>query len=153
MGARLASSVPVLAVAALVGACAGPAGTACTLIGAEPGVDIGYGQVLRHTSGHPVTVRACVQSACEAIDVTPGQPAYPFRVGRAVVARHQDAPVRVRVTIRGHRGHLVFAGQTTVRPHQVQPNGPSCPPTVWVGRVVASGDHTLTAAPGPAHGR
>jgi hypothetical protein len=117
------------------------AGHPCSLVGAESGIRVVYERALR---GHPgrLTVKACAGGECQTVDAVDAshQPLL-------IVGGHQvkDAtPVPVRVTVVDQTGREVFQGHTRVTPHKVQPNGPDCPPTAWVGSVVATGRHTLT---------
>jgi hypothetical protein len=134
-------AVAVLLTACQAGADPSGADRNCSLVGADSGVQVDYGPALAGRSGR-FTVEACALGDCHSL---PGVSARRQRV--LMVAMHQvhDAtPVTVRVTITDARGREVFHGRQQVTPHKIQPNGPSCPPTAWVGRLVASGRHTLT---------
>ncbi len=55
-------------------------------------------------------------------------------------------PQAVQVTISDFAGGRLFHGQTEVTARKTEINGPGCPPTTWVGKVVATGSDTLTPA-------
>ena len=114
---------------------------ACSLVGADSGIRVVYERALRGHNG-PLTVKACAGGECQTVDAVdaPHQPLL-------VVGAHQvkdSTPVPLRVTVVDQAGREVFQGHTQVTPHKVQPNGPDCSPTAWVGSVVATGRHTLT---------
>lgn len=145
--ARPVASGAVLIAAALFAGCQATAPTICTQVGAESGVVFEYAKVVRDGSRGPLTVRACVESACETRKVGLNQGFYSMVAGREELQTGGGEPVKVRLTIHDVRGHAVFAGETTVTPSKLQPNGPSCPPTAWAGRVNARGEGQLVAQP------
>ncbi len=113
----------------------------CSLVGADQGIQVVYGKG-PHAHGGRFTMKACVRDECRTVVGVVG-PQHPLLV---MVGRHQvvDAtPVPVRVTVIDQSGREVFRGRTQVAAHRIQPNGPGCPPTAWVGRVVATGRHTI----------
>jgi hypothetical protein len=113
----------------------------CSLVGADRGIQVVYAQGLHGQAGH-VTMKACVRDECRTVVGVVG----PQRPLLVMVGRHQvvDAtPVPVHVTVMDQNGREAFRGRTQVAAHRIQPNGPGCPPTAWVGRVVATGRHTL----------
>jgi hypothetical protein len=116
----------------------------CSAVGALAGIQVTLPPAARSASG-AVTVKACADSQCEThrISVTSGPGSRPVVGGHL----HGPSPVRVSLTIHDSAGRTLFNGSTTVTPQKDQPNGPGCPPKVWVGRVVASGSHTLTSKP------
>ncbi len=131
----------------LLAACGSPQ-AACTMIGADSNVQVGYEKVLRAGPSRDVTVEACVGTVCHTVHEPAGTTQ---RSAQAIGGGgiHDATPITVRLTITEDSGKTLFRGDTEVTPQKLQPNGPDCPPTAWVARVDASGKHTLTAVRPP----
>ena len=143
-------SVPLLGplvAAALLAACQDMTPSVCTQVGAESGVVFEYANIVPDAPGASLTVRACVEAACKSQEVGLNQGAYNLVGGREALRRGDGKLVEVRLTVHDGRGRAVFAGGTTVTPTKLQPNGSSCPPTAWVGRVTARGEGQLVVRP------
>ncbi len=143
-------SVPLLGplvAAALLAACQDMTPSICTQIGAESGIVFEYANVVRNGSRGPLAVRACVEAECKSQEVSLSQGSYSLVAGREALQTGEGESVEVRLTIHDVRGHSVFTGKATVIPTTLQPNGPSCPPTAWVGQVTARGDGQMVAKP------
>jgi len=119
-------------------------GGGCTLIGADSNVQFGYSKVLRPGPSRDITVRVCLGAVCHTVHEPAGRSQREAQqFGGSGI--HGADPIAVRLTITDGSGHPIFRGHTVVTPQQFQPNGPACPPTVWMAGVEASGKHTLTA--------
>jgi hypothetical protein len=117
---------------------------ACSAVGAFAGIQVSLPPVALTASG-AITVKACADADCDTHRLQGAQgPGSTPVVGDHL---HGPDPVRVSLVIHDHTGRLLFRGSTSVTPQKDQPNGPGCPPTVWVGHVVASGTSTMTSKP------
>ncbi|GAA2027714.1 hypothetical protein GCM10009740_16720 [Terrabacter terrae] len=105
----------------------------CTAIGADSGVTVtlaGNGWI------GPLTIEVCVAENCSS------SPAI-TRTAEPVIVRNtgltSTKPTEVVITVRGQGGSLLApAMRSTVRPTELQPNGPQCEPTVWVAAATVS---------------
>lgn len=120
-----ACAAAVVVVCGLTG-CAGN----CTIMGADPGV-----MVTLSGSGWeaPLTVQACVASACRSLPAVRDTKNAVF-IRNAGVA--SGRPTDVVVTVYAQDGAVaVPATRTRVTPTKLQPNGPDCDPTVWIAAL------------------
>ncbi|MET9902411.1 hypothetical protein [Streptomyces sp. NPDC006446] len=94
------------------------------------------------------TIRLCVNSTCE--ERSSGDPDDPFA---SLSVRLPDGigastlPVRLTVTS-AKSGDTVVEDSTRARLTEQQPNGTSCPPTVWTATFRAHPDKGLTSPKG-----
>jgi hypothetical protein len=141
---ELALGLVAVASVALTACSSSSSQGACSDVGAIGGIQVTLPPVALTASG-AITVKACAGSDCETHrgQVASGPGSTPI-VGSRI---HAADPVRVSLVIHDHSGRLLFSGSTSVTPQKDQPNGAGCPPTVWVGHVVASGTSTMTSKP------
>lgn len=118
-----------------------PASVNCTDVGGVPGIQVGFDSVVTKHAGEHLRARACVGDHCEGAEVRGREPQRSMIIGRT--ALHDTNPVQVTLTITDARGQVVFAGEATVTPRRVDPNGPHCEPHVLMGAVTAEGKHRL----------
>lgn len=118
----------------------------CDPVAAESGVVFGFARVLAAHPGVQLTVQACVRDDCVR-QVLPAEGPPDFvQVADPTLSGAGTVPVSLQLTDRNQVAVFGASGSVTLR--RSQPNGPGCPPTVWVARVVASGTDRLDPAPG-----
>jgi len=139
-----------LSTAVAIALMAGCSRVACTLIGAEPGIQVTVDESLRGPlSGGKMII--CVNGGCQTQqlpyrDMTPIQTcggtgcADPSAVVEdlAIAGRPADVPkdsATVKVVGFNAAGNVVASGTTKVRTSTFSPNGPDCAPRVAVLRV------------------
>ena len=141
---RLGTGVRAAAVGAwavLLAACGpGSRPAACSLVGADPGVTFWYVEVVGSHPDHGISVTACVGTMCQHL--TTGRN-HPLPVIHVTGNGLDSSPQNVSLRVVDASGRPLFAGHTRVHPTEDQPNGPGCPPDVWVARVDATGVHDL----------
>jgi hypothetical protein len=58
-----------------------------------------------------------------------------------------STPITVSLSMKDQAGNSIFDSSAVVQPHKFQPNGPFCDPTVYTGRVIATGTGRLIPQP------
>lgn len=117
----------------------GCSSSACGAVGGRTSsVRFVFGEVRAEHVGERLSVKACVETACQSVKLGRNEVAV---LGRAVV----DAPLDVTLTISDRAGHVVFDGGATVHPVKEEVNGRGCPPKTWQAGAAATSDGTLRA--------
>jgi hypothetical protein len=112
----------------------------CTAIGAASGVVVSFDRGVTPTSG-PISIAACVDSKCGTQRYS-GPASSPLFV--ALLSIPSDADVNVSIKVSANSSP-VFSGSTHAHTRSVQPNGKSCPPTVWDVDVTAHAGNRLSS--------
>lgn len=136
--------------------------TYCTLLTASSGVSFQLKSLLAHASG-PLETYVCVASSCASLTVercgancisvrkrdghlwVHVEGTWVLKVGN--LAPTSPMPVTVRLKMNDQAGDPVFDSAAVVQLREWQPNGAFCPPTVYVGSVVATSDGRLVPQP------
>ena len=135
-GASVAARTLAVSGLLLLSAC-GSTPKACSTVGVASGVQVDFSDIRGAHRSQGLDVTACVGNArCQTLRGARSP------VWAGVIPGADPVQVRVRIVTPG--GRPLFRGHTRVTPVKVQPNGPDCPPTAWLARVVATGRHTLT---------
>ena len=115
----------------------------CSAVGAEPGVSFDLTGIL---TNRPVDVRVCVESNCVRHRASLDRWS-----SISVEDQTLTGPTEVAVSVvvgRIGRGEPVLDQTVTVQLHAYQPNGPECPPLVYVAAVEVGADGINQVADG-----
>lgn len=105
----------------------------CTAIGADSGVTV---TLAGNGWAGPLTIEVCVAEKCSSSPVITGTAEAVFVRNTALTS---SKPTEVVITVRVQDGSLLApATPSTVRPTELQPNGPHCEPTVWVAAATVT---------------
>jgi hypothetical protein len=117
---------------------------ACTLVGAESGVRVGWrpSGFAAGANGDGATARLCVRDDCVERAVTARDPLGALSVRLDDDAGPATVPVRFTVTAPG--GRILFDDRTEATLKRSAPNGEECPPVVWQAALRAAPDEGLT---------
>jgi hypothetical protein len=91
--------------------------------------------ILANTS-ESLQLHACVERSCVNQTITTASRQTELTVDDPSLMTPRL--VRVLLQVDDSSGHQIFNATTDVQLHKVQPNGPDCPPTAYVGSVAAT---------------